>query len=150
MKEIVFKRKIYQKMLEWKRESQGETALLIEGARRVGKSTIVREFAKNEYKSYAIFDFSKATKGEKELFEDLSDMDFFFSRLRVLKDITLYERESVIIFDEVQKYPIARQAIKALVEDGRSFPARRNLLKCILWIMRNFYGQWGTPPRWIC
>ena len=119
MKEIVFKRKIYQKMLEWKRESQGETALLIEGARRVGKSTIVREFAKNEYKSYAIFDFSKATKGEKELFEDLSDMDFFFSRLRVLKDITLYERESVIIFDEVQKYPIARQAIKALVEDGR-------------------------------
>ena len=119
MKEMVFKRKIYQKMLAWKRESQGETALLIEGARRVGKSTIVREFAKNEYKSYAIFDFSKATKGEKALFDDLSDMDYFFSRLRVLKDVTLYERESVIIFDEVQKYPIARQAIKALVEDGR-------------------------------
>ena len=119
MKEIVFKRKIYQKMLDWKRESQGETALLIEGARRVGKSTIVREFAKNEYKSYAIFDFSKATKGEKSLFDDLSDMDYFFSRLRVLKDVTLYERDTVIIFDEVQKYPIARQAIKALVEDGR-------------------------------
>ena len=119
MKEMVFKRKIYQKMLAWKRESQGETALLIEGARRVGKSTIVREFAKNEYKSYAIFDFSKATKGEKALFDDLSDMDYFFSRLRVLKDVTLYERESVIVFDEVQKYPIARQAIKALVEDGR-------------------------------
>ena len=119
MKEIVFKRKIYQRMLDWKRESQGETALLIEGARRVGKSTIVREFAKNEYKSYAIFDFSKATKGEKALFDDLSDMDYFFSRLRVLKDVTLYERETVIIFDEVQKYPIARQAIKALVEDGR-------------------------------
>ena len=67
MKEIVFKRKIYQKMLDWKHESQGETALLIEGARRVGKSTIVREFAQNEYKSYAIFDFSKATKGEKEI-----------------------------------------------------------------------------------
>lgn len=119
MKDIVFKRKIYQKMLDWKRGSQGETALLIEGARRVGKSTIVREFAKNEYKSYAIFDFSKATKGEKALFDDLSDMDYFFSRLRVLKDVTLYERETVIIFDEVQKYPIARQAIKALVEDGR-------------------------------
>lgn len=119
MKEIVFKRKIYQKMLDWKRESQGETALLIEGARRVGKSTIVREFAKNEYKSYAIFDFSKATKGEKSLFEDLSDIDYFFSRLRVLKDVALYERDTVIIFDEVQKYPIARQAIKALVEDGR-------------------------------
>jgi len=119
MKEIVFKRKIYQKMLDWKRESQGETALLIEGARRVGKSTIVREFAKNEYKSYAIFDFSKATKGEKSLFDDLSDMDYFFTRLRVLKDVTLYERDTVIIFDEVQKYPIARQAIKALVEDGR-------------------------------
>ncbi|MBR2266507.1 MAG: AAA family ATPase, partial [Paludibacteraceae bacterium] len=87
MKEIVFKRKIYQKMLDWKRESQGETALLIEGARRVGKSTIVREFAKNEYKSYAIFDFSKATKGEKSLFDDLSDMDYFFTRLRVLKDV---------------------------------------------------------------
>ena len=119
MKDIVFKRKIYQKMLDWKRESQGETALLIEGARRVGKSTIVREFAKNEYKSYVIFDFSKATKGEKALFDDLSDMDFFFSRLRVLKNIALYERETVIVFDEVQKYPIARQAIKTLVEDGR-------------------------------
>ena len=106
-------------MLDWKRESQGETALLIEGARRVGKSTIVREFAKNEYKSYVIFDFSKATKGEKALFDDLSDMDFFFSRLRVLKNIALYERETVIVFDEVQKYPIARQAIKTLVEDGR-------------------------------
>ncbi len=106
-------------MLDWKRESQGETALLIEGARRVGKSTIVREFAKNEYKSYVIFDFSKATKGEKALFDDLSDLDFFFSRLRVLKDVSLYERDTVIIFDEVQKFPIARQSIKTLVEDGR-------------------------------
>ena len=115
----IFKRKVYQKMLDWKHESHGETALLIEGARRVGKSTIVREFAKNEYKSYVIFDFSKASKADKALFEDLSDMDFFFSRLRVMKGVTLYERDSVIIFDEVQKYPIARQAIKALVEDGR-------------------------------
>ena len=119
MAEHIFKRKAYQKMLQWKQESKGETALLIEGARRVGKSTLVRHFAKNEYKSFAVFDFSKVSKEEKELFEDLSDMDFFFNRLRLLKGITLYERNTVIVFDEVQKYPIARQAIKALVEDGR-------------------------------
>ena len=119
MAELIFKRKAYQKMLQWKQESKGETALLIEGARRVGKSTLVRHFAKNEYKSFAVFDFSKVSKEEKELFEDLSDMNFFFNRLRLLKGITLYERNTVIVFDEVQKYPIARQAIKALVEDGR-------------------------------
>lgn len=119
MAEHIFKRKAYQKMLQWKQESQGETALLIEGARRIGKSTLVRHFAKNEYKSFTVFDFSKASKEEKELFEDLSDMDFFFNRLRLLKGITLYERNTVIVFDEMQKYPIARQAIKALVEDGR-------------------------------
>lgn len=117
--ERVFKRKAYQKMLRWKEESHGETALLIEGARRVGKSTLVRQFAQNEYKSCALFDFSKASKEEKELFEDLSDMDFFFNRLRLLKNISLYERDTVIVFDEVQKYPVARQAIKTLVEDGR-------------------------------
>lgn len=119
MTKFIFRRKVYQKMLQWKQESHGETALLIEGARRVGKSTLVRQFAQNEYKSFALFDFSKASKEEKALFEDLSDMDFFFTRLRLLKNITLYERETVIVFDEVQKYPIARQAIKALVEDGR-------------------------------
>ena len=119
MTKFIFRRKAYQKMLQWKQESHGETALLIEGARRVGKSTLVRQFAQNEYKSFALFDFSKASKEEKALFEDLSDMDFFFTRLKLLKNITLYERETVIVFDEVQKYPIARQAIKALVEDGR-------------------------------
>ncbi len=119
MTKFIFRRKAYQKILQWKQESHGETALLIEGARRVGKSTLVRQFAQNEYKSFALFDFSKASKEEKALFEDLSDMDFFFTRLKLLKNITLYERESVIVFDEVQKYPIARQAIKALVEDGR-------------------------------
>ena len=92
---------------------------MVEGARRVGKSTLVRQFAQNEYKSFVLFDFSKASKEEKELFEDLSDMDFFFTRLSVLKDVTLYERDTVIVFDEVQKHPIARQAIKILVEDGR-------------------------------
>lgn len=119
MAEHIFKRKAYQKMLQWKKESHGETALLIEGARRVGKSTLVRLFAKNEYRSCAIFDFSKASKEERALFDNLSDMDFFFNSLRLLKGITLYERNTVIVFDEVQKYPIARQAIKALVEDGR-------------------------------
>ena len=120
MEEIVFRRKAYQQMLQWKQESQGETALLVEGARRVGKSTLVREFARREYRSYALFDFSKASKADKALFDDMSDMDLFFSKLSLLKGgITLYERETVIVFDEVQKYPIARQAIKALVEDGR-------------------------------
>lgn len=119
MKEHVFKRKVYQKMLQWKKTSNGETALLIEGARRVGKSTIVRQFAMNEYKSFVLFDFSKISKEEKSLFEDLSDLDFFFNRLRLLKGVTLYERETVIVFDEVQKFPIARQALKTLIEDGR-------------------------------
>ena len=119
MNEQIFRRKAYQKMLKWKKESQGGTALLIEGARRVGKSTLVREFAQNEYRTFVLFDFSKASKEERELFEDLSNMNTFFNRLRLLKGIALYERETVIIFDEVQKFPIARQAIKALVEDGR-------------------------------
>lgn len=119
MAECIFKRKAYAAMLRWKEESRGETALLVEGARRVGKSTLVRQFAQNEYRSFVLFDFSKASKEEKELFEDLSDMDYFFTRMRVVKNATLHERETVIVFDEVQKHPVARQAIKALVEDGR-------------------------------
>lgn len=119
MKGYIFQRKAYQALLKWKQESKGETAILVEGARRVGKSTLVRQFAQNEYKSFALFDFSKTSKAERELFDDLSDMDFFFTRLRLLKGISLYERETVIVFDEVQKFPLARQAIKALVEDGR-------------------------------
>ncbi|MDD6623097.1 MAG: AAA family ATPase [Bacteroidales bacterium] len=115
----IFKRKIYDEMLVWKSESAGESALLIEGPRRVGKSTIVRTFAQNEYRSHIIIDFAKASTEEKRLFNDISDLDYFFIRLKLLKGVTLYERESVIIFDEVQQYPIARQAIKYLVEDGR-------------------------------
>lgn len=115
----IFKRKIYDEMLVWKSESAGESALLIEGPRRVGKSTIVRTFAQNEYRSQIIIDFAKASTEEKRLFNDISDLDYFFIRLKLLKGVTLYERESVIIFDEVQQYPIARQAIKYLVEDGR-------------------------------
>lgn len=117
--DTIFKRKIYEEMLAWKTESTGESALLIEGPRRVGKSTIVKQFAQNEYRSYIIIDFAKASKEEKGLFNDISDMDYFFTRLKLLKGISLYERESVIVFDEVQQYPIARQAIKYLVEDGR-------------------------------
>lgn len=117
--DIVFKRKIYDEMLQWRRESNGTTALLIEGPRRVGKSTIVKHFAKNEYKSHIIIDFAKASKDEKSLFDDISDLDYFFTRLKLLKGVSLYDRESVIIFDEVQKYPNARQSIKYLVEDGR-------------------------------
>ncbi len=115
----VFKRKIYDEMLVWKAESAGESALLIEGPRRVGKSTIVRLFAQNEYRSHIIIDFAKASVEEKRLFNDISDLDYFFTRLKLLRGVSLYERESVIIFDEVQQYPIARQAIKYLVEDGR-------------------------------
>ena len=101
MEDYYFQRNAYGRILQWKQESQGETALLIEGARRVGKSTLVRQFAKNEYKSFALFDFSKASKEEMDLFEDMSDMHTFFNRLRLLKGIPLHERETAIIFDEV-------------------------------------------------
>lgn len=117
--DTVFKRKIYNEMLVWKEQSAGESALLIEGPRRVGKSTITKLFAQKEYRTHIIIDFAKASIEEKNLFNDLSDMEYFFTRLKLLKGVSLYERESVIIFDEVQQYPIARQAIKYLVEDGR-------------------------------
>ncbi|MDD7043536.1 MAG: AAA family ATPase [Mollicutes bacterium] len=115
----VFERKIYQKMLQWKKESEGKTALLIKGARRVGKSTIAEEFAKKEYSSYILIDFSVATKEIHELFEDLSDLNYLFLRLQLIYHVNLEKRKSVIIFDEVQKEPLARQAIKHLVKDGR-------------------------------
>ena len=115
----MFKRKIYEKLLEWKRESDGETALLVEGARRVGKSTIVEEFAKREYKSYVFIDFAIASKSIRELFEDLSDLNYLFLQLQLQCKVDLYERESLIVFDEVQLCPLARKAIKSLVKDGR-------------------------------
>ena len=116
---IMFKRKIYSKMLDWKRESDGRTALLIEGARRIGKSTVVEEFAKNEYRSYVFIDFAKASKEVRNLFEDVSDLNYLFLQLQLQYKVDLHERNSVIIFDEVQLCPKARQAIKALVEDHR-------------------------------
>lgn len=115
----MFRRKIYDKLLEWKTESDGRTALLIEGARRVGKSTVVEEFAKNEYDSYILIDFSRASKAVKELFEDISDLDYLFLQLQLQYKVDLHERRSLIIFDEVQQCPLARQAIKALVADHR-------------------------------
>ncbi|MBQ4437381.1 ATP-binding protein, partial [bacterium] len=119
MPKFTFKRKIYAKMLEWKSESKGRTALLIEGARRIGKSTIVEEFAQREYETYILIDFNKASEEVKSLFNDLMDLDFIFLRLQAIFHKSLRLRKSVIIFDEVQKCPNARQAIKYLVADGR-------------------------------
>lgn len=115
----MFKRKIYDKLLEWKKESEGKTALLIEGARRIGKSTVVEEFAKNEYESYILIDFSIASKATIQLFDDISDLNYVFLQLQLQFKTDLIERRSLIIFDEVQKCPLARQAIKHLVKDGR-------------------------------
>lgn len=116
---MVFKRKLYNKMLEWKREFDGRTALLIKGARRVGKSTLVEEFAKNEYESYILIDFSIASREVNALFSDLSDLNYIFLRLQMIYHVNLVERKSVIVFDEVQMQPLARQAIKHLVKDRR-------------------------------
>ena len=116
---IYFKRKIYDTMLRWKTERNGDTALLIQGARRIGKSTIAEEFARNEYKSYILIDFSKVAPEVNELFNDISDLNYLFIRLQFIYQVELHERESVIIFDEVQLQPLARQAIKHLVKDHR-------------------------------
>lgn len=110
---------MYDTMLEWKEQRRGDTALMIQGARRVGKSTIAEQFARNEYKSYILIDFSKAPKTVVDLFDDISDLNYIFIRLQLLYNVQLYERESVIIFDEVQLQPLARQAIKHLVKDHR-------------------------------
>lgn len=118
-KVINFRRKIYDTMLKWKNERNGETALLIQGARRIGKSTIAEEFARKEYKSYILIDFSNVSKEVNDLFNDISDLNYLFVRLQFIYKVQLYERKSVIIFDEVQLQPLARQAIKHLVKDGR-------------------------------
>ena len=115
----MFRRKIYDHMLEWKR-GEGSTALLIEGARRVGKTTVVREFARNEYRSHILIDFSVCDDDIKGLIDTYSrGADRFFQRLQELTGTELHTRQSLIVFDEVQLYPRARQLIKHLVEDGR-------------------------------
>ena len=119
MERHVFKRKIYNEILEWKINRSDKYALLVKGARRTGKSTIVEEFAKNEFKSYILIDFAYTSKDIIALFDDTYELDFFFLQLQQLTGVRLYENESVIIFDEVQLLPKARQAIKYLVADGR-------------------------------
>ncbi|MCD8107804.1 MAG: DUF4143 domain-containing protein [Oscillospiraceae bacterium] len=116
----MLKRKIYDRMVEWKRKSCGKTALLIDGARRVGKSYIVGLFAREEYKSSIIIDFGNAPKDILDMFEsDSSDLDLFFAKLGAFYSTRLYERDTLIVFDEVQQFPRARQLIKYLVADGR-------------------------------
>lgn len=114
------KRKIYDDLIRWKENSQGATALMIDGARRVGKSYIAEEFAKTEYKSYILIDFGNSPQDVLDLFlNDSANLDLFFSKLSVFYSTPLYERDSLIIFDEVQQFPRARQLIKYLVKDGR-------------------------------
>lgn len=116
----MLKRKIYNTLLKWKKESHGQTAILIDGARRVGKSFIVEHFAKNEYKSYILIDFGNISKDITDLFNyESTDLDLFFSKLSAYYSTALYNRESLIIFDEVQQFPRARQLIKYFVADGR-------------------------------
>lgn len=119
MEKRVFKRKLYDKMLQWKKERNGSTALLIKGARRVGKSTLAEEFAKNEYESYIMIDFTEAPQDVRDLFNDISDLDTLLFQLQFHYQKRLTPKKSVIIFDEVQNCPKARQAIRKLVTDGR-------------------------------
>ena len=117
----MFRRKIYSQLLNWKNESQGRTALLIEGARRVGKTKISETFGKNEFPDYKIIDFSKESKDVMNVFNDLSKIEKFFENLFLALGSNVLPRGSLLIFDEVQFCPKARQAIKALVEDGRYY-----------------------------
>ena len=114
------KRKIYDALLAWKRNEADRNAILIDGARRVGKSWIAEKFAQNEYKAYLLIDFTKASRKIRELFDEyLDDLDTFFRLLQAYSNVKLVEHDSVIIFDEVQNFPRAREAIKHLVADGR-------------------------------
>ena len=115
----MFKRKVYNELLEWKEKYADRSACLLEGARRVGKSTIALEFAKNEYESFIFIDFSNISTELLEVFNDISDLDIFFLRLQTVTGINLIVSKSAIIFDEVQFFPKARQAIKHLVKDAR-------------------------------
>ena len=117
---MYFRRKIYDRLLEWKETSNGKSAVLIEGARRVGKSTIAEEFARKEYDDYILLDFALESKDMRRNFEEnIGDLDTFFRNLFIIKGKDLPRRRAVIIFDEVQLFPLARQAIKYLVADGR-------------------------------
>ncbi len=116
----MLKRKLYNNLLEWKETYEGSTALLIDGARQIGKSYICEMFGKNEYKSYLIIDFANVSKEIIDIFENEStDLDLFFIKLQAFYEVSLHKRNSLIIFDEVQLFPRARQLIKYLVKDGR-------------------------------
>lgn len=115
----IFKRKLYEQMLKWKQTKDGKTALLIKGARRVGKSTIAEEFARREYESYIVVDFANAPEGVWEAVKNIADLNNFFFQLQFIYRVRLVERRSVIIFDEIQKAPLVRQAIKYMVKDHR-------------------------------
>ena len=115
----MFKRKAFEKLKYWKEKKAPNYSVLLEGARRVGKTTIAEEFAKREYRSYIIIDFANIARDVLDVFDDIANLDIFFLRLQTATGITLYKRESVIIFDEIQLMPKARQAIKYLVADGR-------------------------------
>jgi hypothetical protein len=116
---MYFYRKVYDKLIEWKNNYADSYSVLLEGARRVGKSTIAENFAKNEYESYILVDFSSVAKNVLACFDDIADLNLFFLRLQAETGISLHNHKSVIIFDEIQLYPKARQAIKHLVKDGR-------------------------------
>lgn len=116
---MIFKRKIYDELLQWKQNDEGRTAVLIQGARRIGKSTVAEEFAANEYETYILVDFAACSAEIRDLFNDVSDLNRIFMRLQLEYGVELKERKSAIIFDEVQLAPKARQAIKYLVKDGR-------------------------------
>lgn len=169
MAKLVFKRKIYDRMLQWKQLSAGKSALLVQGARRIGKSTIVEEFAKKEYHSYILIDFNKASADVKALFDDLMDLDFLFLQLQTIYNVSLKERKSLIIFDEVQMCPKARQAIKYLVADHRydyietgslisirqntrgiTIPSEEERIDMSQWTSRNSDGRSATPPLCLC
>lgn len=115
----MFRRKAYKRLLEWKDNYSGKYAVLLEGARRVGKSTIAEEFAKNEYKSYILIDFANITAEVEDVFNDITNLDTFFLRLQAVTGVQIFKGESVIVFDEIQRMPKVRQAIKHLVKDGR-------------------------------
>lgn len=117
---MLFKRKIYGQLLEWKARSHGETALLIEGARRVGKSTVVEEFGRREYKSVAVIDFMRPNrKVVSAILDHPDDLNVLFTEISLGYKVELHERDTLIVFDEVQRCPRARELIKALVADGR-------------------------------
>lgn len=115
----IFKRKLYERMLNWKQTKEGKTALLIKGARRVGKSTLAEEFARREYTSYIVVDFVNAPQGVWDAVKDISNLDNFFFQLQFIYKVRLEERKSVVIFDEIQRAPMVRQAIKYMVKDRR-------------------------------